>query len=356
MKTVNVIGVMSGTSMDGLDLAYCTFTQTADKWDYKIHCAETIPYDKKWMVRLTELPKQPIHLYAKTDAFYGKYIGIQIRQFMEKHAIADVDLVASHGHTIFHQPDGGFTAQIGSGAAIYAETGIATVCDFRSVDVALGGQGAPLVPVGDELLFGEYDACLNLGGFANISYKKDGSRVAFDICACNIVLNKVAQQGGLDYDENGAMAREGNVVAELLAELNGLSFFKQKGAKSIGREWVEQEIWPLVSTYKIVLEDLLATMVEHMAMQLAVAVKESGIETLLVTGGGAYNMYLTERIADLVTCEITLASKQLIEFKEALIFGFLGVLRVQNQSNSLASVTGARHNSIGGCIYGPLRF
>lgn len=355
MKTVNVIGVMSGTSMDGLDLAYCTYTQTAKGWSYAIHCAETIPYDKKWLVRLMELPKQPIHLYAKTDAFYGKYIGIQVQQFLVKNKITGVDLIASHGHTIFHQPDAGFTAQIGSGATIYAETGIPTVCDFRSVDVALGGQGAPLVPIGDELLFNEYDACLNLGGFANISYKKNEIRLAFDICACNIVLNKVAQQGGLDYDENGTMAREGNVVIDLLNELNGLSFFTQKGAKSIGREWVEEEIWPVVSKYKIVLEDLLATLVEHIAMQLAIVVKEAGVETLLITGGGAYNNYLIERMNDLVACNLTLASRELIEFKEALIFGLLGVLRVQNESNSLASVTGAKRNSIGGCLYGPLR-
>lgn len=346
---------MSGTSMDGLDLAYCEFTCNGEQWGYVIHCAETVPYDNNWLVRLTELPKQPIHLYAKTDAFYGKYIGMCILQFMEKFGITEVDLIASHGHTIFHQPDTGFTAQIGSGAGIYAETGIQTVCDFRSVDVALGGQGAPLVPIGDELLFGEYDACLNLGGFANISYRKDGTRVAFDVCACNMVLNQVAQQGGLDYDENGAMARDGNVVTPLLDELNGLAFFSQTGAKSLGREWVEKEVWPLVSKYEIVLEDLMATLVEHMAMQVAYVVKAGEVNTLFITGGGAYNSYLIERMTALVPCNPTLASKQLIEFKEALIFGFLGVLRVHNSPNSLASVTGAKKDSVGGCIYGSNR-
>jgi anhydro-N-acetylmuramic acid kinase len=261
-------------------------------------------------------------------------------------------LIASHGHTIFHQPDAGFTAQIGSGAAIYAETGLTTVCDFRSVDVALGGQGAPLVPIGDELLFGEYDACLNLGGFANISYRKDGTRVAFDVCACNIVLNQVAQQGGMDYDENGAMARDGKVVTSLLDELNGLTFFSQTGAKSLGREWVEKEVWPVVSKYEIVLEDLMATLVEHMAMQVAHVVKTGEVDTLFITGGGAHNSYLIERMTALVTCNLTLAPKQLIEFKEALIFGFLGMLRVHNLPNSLASVTGAKKDSLGGCIYG----
>lgn len=340
--------------MDGLDLAYCTFTQNGGEWGYQIHCAETIPYDDKWRVRLMELPKQPIHLYAKTDAFYGKYIGIQVREFMSRNSLRDVDLIASHGHTIFHRPDEGYTAQIGSGAAIYAETGITTVCDFRSVDVALGGQGAPLVPIGDELLFGEYDACLNLGGFANVSYKKDGHRLAFDICVCNIVLNAVAKQVGMDIDENGAMAREGMVVKALLDTLNGLPFYTQRGAKSIGREWVEAEIWPLVAKHEIVLEDLMATFVEHTAIQIGKVAKEGNLQTILVTGGGAYNSFLMERIAAHVRCRLIPASNRLIEFKEALIFGLLGVLRVQNQFNSLKLVTGASRQSVGGCVYGPL--
>ncbi|MES2559111.1 MAG: anhydro-N-acetylmuramic acid kinase [Bacteroidota bacterium] len=354
METVNAIGVMSGTSMDGLDLAYCSFTLENGKWKYTIHCAETIPYDEKWLVRLSELPKQPIHLYAKTDAFYGKYIGMQVKQFMKRNNITDVKIIASHGHTIFHQPDGGYTAQIGSGAAIYAETGITTVCDFRSVDVALGGQGAPLVPIGDELLFSEYDACINLGGFANISYKQQTERVAFDVCACNILLNNVARQAGMEYDENGNLAREGNVVEALLNELNGLDFFTKRGAKSMGREWVEQEIWPVVGKHEIVLEDLMATFVEHMAMQVASAVKEADMETILMTGGGVYNSYLMERIAALGTARFTSGSQQLIEFKEALIFGFLGVLRIQNKFNALSSVTGAKQHSLGGAVYGPL--
>lgn len=354
MKTVKVIGIMSGTSMDGLDLAYCELSRQEGKWDYTIHCAETIPYDDKWSVRLTELPKQPIHLYAKTDAFYGKYIGMQVRQFMSRNAISDVDLIASHGHTIFHRPDEGYTAQIGNGAAIYAETGITTVCDFRSVDVALGGQGAPLVPIGDELLFGDYDACLNLGGFANVSYKKEGERLAFDICACNIVLNAVAKQGGMNFDENGTMAREGVVVTELLDALNGLSFFTRQGAKSIGREWVEAEIWPLVGNYEIVLEDLMATFVEHTAIQIGKVAKEGNLQTILVTGGGTYNSFLMERIAAHTPGRLIPASTQLIEFKEALIFGLLGVLRLHNQFNSLKSVTGASRQSMGGCVYGPL--
>lgn len=354
MKTYKIIGVMSGTSLDGLDLAYCTFTQKDDTWSYTIEHAETIPYDQKWLVRLTQLPTQPIFIYPKTDMFYGKYIGIQIKQFLKRHQINEVDFIASHGHTIFHQPNEGFTAQIGSGASIYAETGIPTVCDFRSLDVALGGQGAPLVPIGDELLFGDYDACLNLGGFANISYREKGKRIAFDICACNMLLNTVAQQAGKSFDENGDMAREGEVNATLLAELNDLPYFKQRGAKSLGREWVETEIWPLVAKHQILLEDVLATFVEHIAIQTAACTRSESIHTILVTGGGAYNGRLMERIQAHTSMAIPQADDKLIQYKEALIFAFLGVLRVENITNTLASVTGAKRESIGGCVYGSM--
>ena len=352
MKTYNVIGVMSGTSLDGLDLAYCTFRYEEGKWQYTLQHAETVPYDQKWLVRLTALPSQPVHLYAKTDAFYGKYIGLCVKQFLSRHSITDVDLIASHGHTIFHQPDAGFTAQIGSGASIYAETGIPTVCDFRSLDVALGGQGAPLVPIGDELLFGEYDACLNLGGFANISYRKQEQRLAFDVCACNMLLNKVAQQAGKLFDENGSMARVGQIHTQLLRELNALPFYTQSGAKSLGREWVEKEIWPLVSAYEIVLEDLLATFVEHIALQLAASIQEANVQILMVTGGGAYNTFLMERIEQHSGQKIAIADSSLIQYKEALIFAFLGILRITNKTNTLTSVTGATRASIGGALWG----
>lgn len=348
------MGVMSGTSLDGLDIAYCTFTRKEDSWDYTIECAETIPYDQKWLVRLTQLPNQPIHIYPKTDLFYGKYIGIEIKKFARKHRISNVDLIASHGHTIFHQPGEGFTAQIGSGAAIYAETGIPTVCDFRSLDVALGGQGAPLVPIGDELLFSEYDACLNLGGFANISYREKGQRVAFDVCGCNILLNRVAQQAGTLYDEGGAMAREGMVIDTLLNALNTLPYFEQKGAKSLGREWVEKQIWPLVGEQEIVLEDLLATFVEHIAVQVASTIRNANAASVLVTGGGAFNAFLMERIETHWGKKINPANEQVIQYKEALIFAFLGVLRITNQHNSLNSVTGAKQSSIGGALWGEI--
>ena len=346
-----IIGVMSGTSLDGLDLAYCEFELKNDKWHYAIGATQTIAYDQTWHTRLAELHKQPMFLLPKTDAYFGKYIGQSIRAFIKENNIA-VDFIASHGHTIFHNPAEGYTTQIGSGAAIYAETGIPTICDFRSVDVALGGQGAPLVPIGDALLFSEYDACLNLGGFANISFTTNEERLAFDICPCNVLLNDVAKQEGFAFDKDGKIAASGKVNQLLLDELNQLSFYSKQGAKSLGREWVEQAIWPIVKKHQITLEDLMATFVEHIVVQIAAVLAKSNSFTLLTTGGGALNTFLMQRLEAHFGQKISSGSPQLIQYKEALVFAFLGVLRFIGKVNSLCLVTDATHDNIGGAIYG----
>ena len=350
-NSYKVIGVMSGTSMDGLDLAYCEFEWVNDKWHYTLGPAQTIPYTQTWLTRLNELHKQPMFVLPKTDAFYGKYIGQCITNFIKQYQL-HVDYIASHGHTIFHNPAEGYTTQVGSGAAIYAETTIPTICDFRTVDVALGGQGAPLVPIGDELLFSEYDACVNLGGFANISFKQNGKRVAFDICPCNILLNAVAQQIGFKYDENGQLASTGKINTVLLDSLNTISYYQQLGAKSLSREWVEKEIWPLVKPLTITHEDLLATFTEHIALQLSTTFNRVAGTNMLITGGGAFNSFLVNRLRSLTKLEIILPASNLIQFKEALIFAFMGVLKLQHKTTALAEVTNAKHASIGGCIYG----
>lgn len=342
---------MSGTSMDGVDLAHCILTLENDRWSYSITHAETIPYDKKWLTRLTHLHTQPAFVYPKTDAFYGKYLGQLVRAFINRHQLKP-DIISSHGHTIFHQPQNGFTAQIGNGANIYAETGIKTVCDFRTVDVALGGQGAPLVPVGDELLFAGYDACLNLGGFCNISFRDAQKRIAFDIGPCNIVMNPLAESMQLPYDDRGAIARSGTINASLLEELDNLGYYKITHAKSLGIEWVQQVFWPVVKKYELCLEDLMATINRHIAGQIAAVIARQHFKTVLVTGGGAYNNTLIDHIEHISGIAVTIPSQLMIEYKEALVFAFLGVMRLRNESNALSSVTGARMNSINGCIYG----
>lgn len=350
-KTYRVIGIMSGTSMDGVDLAYCHFTLQQDHWSYQIIAAETIPYNPTWVTRLTELPKQPALAYAKTDVFFGKYLGQLVQAFIAKNKL-QVDLIASHGHTIFHQPQQGFTAQIGSGAAIHAETSLPVVCDFRSIDVMLGGQGAPLVPIGDALLFGEFDACLNLGGFSNISFNHQQQRVAFDVSPCNIVMNPMAQQLGLPFDDGGKLAASGEVHQELLQALNQLDYYKNTQAKSLGLEWVQQQFWPTVGNFQLPVEDLLATLNKHIAEQIAAVINQHQFSSVLVTGGGAYNQHLIKSIEQLTQTPLQIPDKLVIDFKEALIFAFLGVLNIRNEHNCLCSVTGALKDHVGGCLYG----
>lgn len=351
MEKRTVLGIMSGTSLDGLDLACCEFWQDDSGWQFRIVQAETVPYDERWLVRLGELHKQPMFLLPKTDAFFGKYIGQCVNRFLNKHRL-ECDLIASHGHTIFHAPAEGYTTQIGSGAAIYAETNIPVVCDLRSVDVALGGQGAPLVPIGDAWLFGSYQACLNLGGFSNISYNQHETRLAYDISPCNWVLNLLANQLELPFDEGGSVAASGVCNDALLAQLNALDYYRKTGSKSLGREWVEQHVMPLLKQADMPVEDLLATFTRHIAAQVAHSLNQAEIKQVLVTGGGAYNTFLIKQIRAQTVADLVIPEDALVQFKEAIIFAFLGVLRVEGLPNALPTVTKASRPSIGGALYG----
>jgi anhydro-N-acetylmuramic acid kinase len=346
----HIIGIMSGTSLDGVDLAHCTFTIHNGSYQYAMNACETIPYSEEWRLRLAGLHCAGALQYASTHNEYGRYLGEKVKEFCHRH-VMKTDFVASHGHTIFHQPFSGFTSQIGEGAALAAISGIPVICDFRSNDVALGGQGAPLVPIGDELLFGEYDYCLNLGGFANISFRKDNLRMAYDVCPVNIVLNKYAQQAGLPFDKDGLIAAAGNVDTKLLTRLNELPYYKSNPPKSLGREWLEEEFLPCLPG-NMPVADLLRTLVEHIARQIGTSILgKSG--KMLITGGGAHNHFLVETIKKHAGVEVYLPSFELVDYKEAIIFAFLGLLRVIEKPNCLSSVTGAGRDAISGCIYLP---
>lgn len=351
---------MSGTSMDGVDLAYCELSEDAGIWNYEILHGETIPYDEKWRIRLSQLNKQSALIYVKTHTFYGHYLAQLCNTFISKHQLK-VDFIASHGHTIFHQPDAGFTSQVGDGSAISALTGLPVVSDFRLLDVALFGQGAPLVPVGDELLFSDYDFCLNLGGFANISMKDKEQRLAFDISPCNLVLNRIARNLGKPYDDGGAIAASGSIHYELLKELDALPFYQEFKPKSIGREWVNTHFWPLVRKFDlehVPQENLMKTLVDHISGQIADAIEyysgdDVANKKVLITGGGAYNRTLIDHLQSQCDARMIVPENTLVvEYKEALIFAFLGVLRVRQETNTLASVTGAKTDSIGGAMWG----
>jgi anhydro-N-acetylmuramic acid kinase len=351
-QTYNVIGLMSGTSLDGLDIAFCRFIVDKNHWNYKIVKAETKPYPEEWKNKLVSLETADALLFQEIHTDFGFYCGRLISDFIIKHGII-ADFVASHGHTIFHQPAKRITVQIGSGSAIAAACKMPVICDFRSLDVALGGQGAPLVPVGDQLLFKEYDYCLNLGGFANISYEHKNKRIAFDVCPVNIVMNAICQKMGKAYDDKGNMARSGMISPFLLNEFNQLSFYKlpPHTPKSLGKEWVMENIDPILNQFEIDDNDLLRTFCEHIAIQVSKTIGDKKNGKLLITGGGAYNDFLIERIKEHVSLEVVIPDTKTIEFKEALIFGFLGVLRVRNEVNCLKSVTGAREDSCGGAVY-----
>lgn len=346
----NVIGLMSGTSLDGLDVAAVELVRENDIWKFEIKKAVTIDYPNDLEEKLRNAPELNGEELTRLHFQYGKYLGEQVNEFISNSNFAP-DLIASHGHTVFHRPEEGITLQIGSGEAIARLCGVLTVADFRTGDVLLGGQGAPLVPIGDRLLFSDYDYCLNLGGFANISFESSGERLAYDVCPVNIVLNAIAQKLGKKYDKDGELGRSGTIDTDLLDQLNSLSFYKMDAPKSLGREWVEAHIDALLDAASISDKDKLRTYYEHIAIQLAVAVKGSG--SMLVTGGGAFNSFLMERIKAHASVELVQPSKEIIDFKEALIFAFLGVLRVMGETNCLASVTGARCNSSSGVIYLP---
>lgn len=360
MKQYKVIGLMSGTSMDGVDMAHCLLSEEDGKWSYEITKAETVGYDEKWRLRLSKLNRQDAVTLWKTHVFYGKYLGRLIMNFVHRHRL-EADFVASHGHTVFHDPATGYTCQIGDGASLAVESGLPVVCDFRSTDLALGGHGAPLVPVADRLLFGQYQYCLNLGGIANISGTKNGKLLAFDICPCNIGLNRVARNKGKHYDENGDIARSGEVHEACLEEMNDVDYYQNFEPKSMGREWINTDFWHITKNHDMTNEDKARTLVEHAAIQISEALYSymDGDENILakqqmlVTGGGAFNGFLMERIKAQSPVQVIVPDAQTIDSKEALAFALLGALRWDSQTNTLASVTGAKRDSIGGAVYLP---
>ncbi len=365
------IGMMSGTSLDGLDLAYVEFWQKDKQWQFRLGPYTTLNYSKAWRARLASLPRADALTLAATHTAFGQFCGEALANFIKTHKLK-VDIAASHGHTVFHQPYQRFTTQIGEGAAMAAASGQRIVCDFRTTDVAKGGQGAPLVPIGDALLFGKYSACVNIGGFANISFQKNKKRIAFDICPVNIVLNAWAQRLGLNFDKDGNLAQEGQIIPSLLAALNALDFYKQEAPKSLGKEWVDRYIDPLLLPFEDKPKNVLRTFCEHIAIQISQAlpprrtknisiggrfqtckpyVIQKPLNDILISGGGAYNRFLMERIRHHSSANIVEVEPAIIDMKEAVVFAFLGLLRHLEQVNILASVTGASGNSIGGAIY-----
>ena len=343
-----VLGVMSGTSLDGVDLALCYFDMH-EKITYKMPLAKTIAYSNHWKSRLQSAVGFSSKELTQLDLEYTKYLGGIIKTFIEENNIKDLDAVCSHGHTVLHRPDQGITLQIGNLEQISKIIKQTVVCDFRVQDILFGGQGAPLVPLGDLLLFSKYDYCLNLGGFANVSKVSRGVSIAYDICPVNVVMNHYAQKLAHPYDSGGELAKSGNVLPDVLKLLDALPYYKLPAPKSLGVEWVHREIMPILKASQAKEVDILRTCVTHFASQIAQQFNPGS--SVLVTGGGAYNTFLLQQIKAQINVSLVVPSKTLIEFKEALIFGLLGVLKLRDEVNCLSSVTGASHNHSSGVVF-----
>lgn len=343
-KSYKAIGLMSGTSCDGLDIAYCQFNFQDNTWSYEIITSSMVEYSLQWRDKLKNANQLNTAQLELLDIELGQFFGSETKKFIEENKLTEVDFVASHGHTIFHNPDKGFTLQIGNGNEIKKQVEIPVINDFRSADVAHGGQGAPLVPIGDELLFSEYDFCVNIGGIANVSFKENGVRKAFDICIANMALNPLALEMGFEYDKNGDFAKQGVVSYPLMKKLMLLSFDK----KSLGIEQYEEFLKPIIDQNISIDESKIATVTDYIARKIAEVLTPNS--KVLITGGGAYNSFLMSKIKEYSKANVIAASKELIEFKEALIFAFLGVLKMENIPNCLSSVTGASEDVVGGVV------
>ena len=351
MNVYHVIGIMSGTSMDGLDIIYCKLF-LKHKWQYEILKCHTFSYPKKWKERLINAHLLNSRDFVLIDHEFGKYIGEKTNEFILENNISktEIDLISSHGHTIFHETHNGFSCQIGNGNQICAITNLKTVTDFRSLNVAFGGQGAPLVPRGDQLLFHNYDACVNLGGIANISLNYKNPIIAGDINFANMISNYLAQKMDFEYDENGHLAKKGKLNNDLILKLNQISFFNQPFPKSLSLEDFNSWYLPVLSNCDCSIFDQLFTTGFHLATSIKTILGKN--RKLLVTGGGAYNQFWIQKLKEL-NVDIVIPESFLIEFKEALIFSLLGVLKIRDEVNCLSSVTGAVKDLKSGIIHTP---
>ena len=350
MAVFHSIGVMSGTSLDGIDMVEVVFELQNGKWQFTIGHTDFLPYTEAWRHQLSQLMNASALQYVKTNNDYGLLTAGAINSFMERYHLSKPDVIGVHGHTIFHHPAEAYTTQIGNAAIIAAQTKCLVASDFRSMDVARGGQGAPLVPIGDQLLFADYSACMNIGGFANISFNHSNHSKAFDIGPANIVMNPIARKLGFPYDDKGMLARQGYVDTKLLKALDSLDYYQQKPPKSLGKEWVDNTFLPLISK-QIQAKDVLRTLVEHISNKIAQVLNAEQISSVLLTGGGAFNDFLIERVRAKTSVEIVIPSDKMVEMKEAVIFAFLGVLRLLNRPNIISENTGAAYPSISGALY-----
>jgi len=354
-----VIGLMSGSSLDGLDIVYTTLEETRGQWKFDILQAETIPYHENWVQSLKHASQLSVPEFLRLHTAYGRYIGEQVNVFINKHDLEHkVHFIASHGHTVFHEPANNTTCQIGDGATIAAVTSLPVISDLRNIDIALGGQGAPIVPIGDRLLFGNFDYWLNIGGIANITVKEGDKYIAFDVCPANQILNTLAMGQGKAFDYEGNIARNGNLLIDVLSQLNEKPYYLQPAPKSLSNEAAQALVFPDLLETGHSNEDMLRTVVQHICEQIAAAVKQYPVSKenvqMLVTGGGALNNFLIEQLHEVLKplgINPIVPYEEVAKFKEALIMALIGTLRWREETNVLATATGASRDSVGGALW-----
>ncbi|MEM6766724.1 MAG: anhydro-N-acetylmuramic acid kinase [Bacteroidota bacterium] len=350
------IGLMSGTSMDGLDIACCDFWMEGDSYQYEIIRCGQYEFDEKWKTRISHLYGQSGEVFAKTHVYFGHWLGEKVQAFIKEFDLRP-DFVASHGQTIYHQPDKSFTAQIGDGETLVSYLDCPVITNFRNKDIAMGGEGAPLVPLGEHFLYRNHSLFLNLGGFANLGFDRKG----FDVCACNIVLNLLANRmdSSLDYDPEGCISEGGSCQASLFKELNELVYFSAEPPKSLGWEWVEAEVLPLLDQSGLSLQDQMRTFTEHVCFQIsrALSLADMSDSSLLVTGGGKHNTFLMKKLGEKLAAQRISVSEetdqQMVDFKEAIIFAFLGLRILEGKSTTWSSITGSKVDTLSGSIHLP---
>lgn len=352
----HVIGTMSGSSMDGLDIAFCTFEEIGGKWTFQINNASCIEFDTYWKQQLKNITSISAKELLLTHTAFGKWMGEKIQIFINENNLQHkVHFIASHGHTVFHEPALGMTFQMGDGAHIAAITKLPVISDLRNMDVALGGQGAPIVPIGEMMLWNDYNYFLNIGGIANISIKLyEQQIIAFDVCAANSVLNLLAQQLGEAFDTNGNFAAHGKVHEPLLDALNALEYYKLLPPKSLANEFGKEHIFQIIQSFEISINDKLHTICLHIAQQIAHTLQQHPAGKLLVTGGGAFNTFLINTLREQLyeqNIEVVIPDANTIQYKEAIVMALIGILRWREEENVLNSVTGASRNSVGGALW-----
>lgn len=344
---------MSGSSLDGLDIAYCKFDIQENIFDFEIVQSITIPFPENIFHALQQAVTDS-GIVQEADVLFGDFCGREVFKFLQNNNLILPDFIASHGHTIAHHPEKGFSLQIGNANDIRKHVSVPVINDFRITDIRAGGQGAPLVPMCDAMLFNDYDVCLNIGGIANISFVNNGKRFGFDICGANQILNSIANKLNMPYDDGGNIAATGKINQSLLQALNADKFLNKSFPKSLDNAYVQKHFISILDNFNVSLQDQMATATEHIAQQVSNVIQYSFPDSkqlkILVTGGGAYNTTLVNRIATLCNTQIQLPSDSIIQYKEALAIALMGVLRWKQLPNFFPSVTGAKTAVCGGEI------